>query len=156
MKIALDSSGLNQAIDTDKYEMPNLDNLRNLVAKKLDSEKGEAWYSSVDMTNAYGQVPLHSLIAKHCYFQIIRGESTGAYRFVMSFYVLTVMPTEFRKVMDLPPAKFRVVFVFINDISIVTKGTKSSRLNYARQILKVMNEAKLQLKAGKCEFAKKK
>ena len=64
------------------------------------------------------------------------------------------MPTEFQKVMDLLLAKFREVFVFIDDISIVTKGTKSEHLDKVRKILKVMNEAKLQLKAGKCKFAK--
>ena len=100
-----------------------------------------------------GQVPLHSLTAKHCNFQIIGGESTGTYRFVTGFYDLTVMPTEFQKVMDLLFAKFRDVFVFIDDNLIVTKGTKSEHLDKVREILKVMNEAKLQLKAGKCNFA---
>ena len=57
--------------------MPNLENLLYMVAEKLDTEKGEAWFSTLDMTYAYGQVPLHLLTAKHCYFQIIGGESTG-------------------------------------------------------------------------------
>ena len=138
MKFALDARALNQAIDKDKYQMPKLDNLLDIVAEKLDNENGEAWYSSVDMTYAYGQVHLLSLTAKHCNFQIIGGESTGTYRFVTGFYGLTVMPTEFQKVVDLLLAKFREVFVLIDDILIVT----------------VMNEAKLQLKARKCKFAK--
>ena len=45
-----------------------------MIAEKLDKEEGEAWYSSVDMTYAYGQVPLHELTKKHCNFQIV-GES---------------------------------------------------------------------------------
>ena len=57
------------------------------------------------------------------------------------------MPTEFQKVMDLLLAKFREVFVFIDDILIVTKGTKSEQLDKVREILKVMNEKKLQLNA---------
>ena len=154
VKIALDARALNQAIDKDKYQMPNLDNLLDMVAEKLDNENGEAWYSSVDMTYAYGLVPLHPLTAKHCNFQIIGGESTGTYRFVTGFYALTVMPTEFQKVMDLLLARFREVFVFIDDILMVTKGTKNEHLNKVREILKAMNEAKLQLKAGKCNFAK--
>ena len=56
--------------------------------------------------------------------------------------------------MDLLLARFREVFVFIDDILIVTKGTKNEHLNKVREILKAMNEAKLQLKAGKCNFAK--
>ena len=95
VKIALDAKALNHAIDKDKYEMPNLENLLDMVAEKLNSENGEAWFSSVDVTYAYGEFPLHQLTAKHCYFQIIGGESTGTYRFVTGFYGLTVMPTEF-------------------------------------------------------------
>ena len=58
VKIALDARALNQAIDKDKYEMPNQNNLLNMVAENLGNENGEAWYSSVDMTYAYGQDPL--------------------------------------------------------------------------------------------------
>ena len=56
--------------------------------------------------------------------------------------------------MDLLLAKSREVSNFIDDILIVTKGTKSEHLDKLREIIKVMNEAKLQLKAGKCKFAK--
>ena len=57
--------------------MRNLENLLDMVANKLDKEEGDAWFSSVDMTYAYGQVPLHLLTADHCNFQIIGGDSTG-------------------------------------------------------------------------------
>ena len=156
VKIALDERALNQAIDKDKYQMPNLENLLDMVAEKLDKEKGDAWFSSVDLTYAYGQVPLHLLTAKHCNFQIIGGESTGTYRFVTGFYGLSVMPKEFQKIMDILLAKFREVFVFIDDILIVTKGTKNQHLDKEREILKTLDHAELQLKAGKCNFAKNK
>ena len=128
VKIALDARALNQAIDKDKYQMPNLDNLQDKVAEKLDNENGEAWYSSVGMTYAYGQVPLHPLTAKHCNFQIIGGESTGTYRFVTGFYGLTVMPTEFQKVMDLLLSRFREVFVFIVFYFISNQGNQERTL----------------------------
>ena len=63
------------------------------------------------------------------------------------------MPTEFQKVMEMLLAKFREVFVFIDDILIVTKGTKSEHLDKLREILKTLDDAKLQLKAGKCMIA---
>ena len=154
VKIALDARALNQEIEKDKYQMPNLENLLDMIAEKLDSSNGEAWYSTLDMTYAYGQVPFHLLTAKHCNFQIIGGESTGTYRFVTGFYGLTVMPTEFQKVMDLLLARFREVFVFIDDILIVTKGTKQEHLDKVREILKVIDDAELRLKEGKCNFAK--
>ena len=125
-----------------------------MVAEKLDSENGEAWYSTLYLTYLYGQVLLHRLTSKHCIFQIIGGESTGTYRFVTGFYGLTFMPTEFQKVLDNLLARFREVFVFIDDISSVTKGTKQEHLDKMREILKVIDDAELQLKAGKCKIAK--
>ena len=125
-----------------------------MVAEKLDSENGEAWYSSIDMTYAYSQIPLPQLTAKHCNFQIIGGESTGTYRFVTGFYGLTVMPTEFQKVMNNLLARFREVFVFNDDVLIVTKGTKQQHSDKVREILKAFDEAELHLKAGKCIIAK--
>ena len=49
------------------------------------------------------------------------------------------MPTEFQKVMDMLLAKFREVFVFIDDILIVTKGTKDEHLDKVREILKTLD-----------------
>ena len=151
VKIALDARAPNKTIDKNKNQIPNLDNLLDMVAEKLDTEEGEAWFSSVDITYAYGQIPLHHLTAKQCNFQIIGGESTGTYRFVTGFYGLSVMPTEFQKVIYILLAKFREVFVFIDDILIVTKGTKQNHLDKVREILKTLDEAILQLKAGKCK-----
>ena len=153
VKIALDARALNQSIAKDKYQMPNLDNLIDMIAEKLDEKEGEAWYSSVDMTYAYGQIPLQELTERHCNFQIVGGKSTGTYRFTTGFYGLTVMPTEFQKLMDLTLANVNSVFVYIDDILIVTKGTKQEHLNKVREVMKILDEANLQLKAEKCVIA---
>ena len=81
VKIALDARALNQSIAKDKYQMPNLDNLIDMIAEKLDEKEGKAWYSSVDMTYAYGQIPLQELTKRQCNFQFVGGKSTGTYRF---------------------------------------------------------------------------
>ena len=52
VKIALDARALNQSIAKDKYQMPNLDNLIDVITEELEKNEGEAWYSSVDMTYA--------------------------------------------------------------------------------------------------------
>ena len=82
VKIALDAGALNNSIAKDKYQMPNLENLMDMIAEKIDGKEGEVWYSSVDMKYAYVQVPLDESTAKHCNFQIIGGKSTGTCRFV--------------------------------------------------------------------------
>ena len=153
VKIALDARALNQAIEKEKLQMRKVETLLDMMAEKLDIETGEAWFSSVDLNYAYGQVTMHISTAKHCNFQIIGGESTGTYRFVSGFYGLSVTPTEFQKVMDLLLAKFRKTFVFKDDILVVTKGTKNEHLDKVREILKTLDNAELRLKAGKCKIA---
>ena len=148
VKIALDARALNESIAKDKYQMPNLDNLIDMIAEELEKSEGEAWYSSVDMTYAYGKIPLHELTKRHCNFQIVGGKSTGTYRFTTGYYGLTVMPTEFQKLMDLTLANVNSVFVYIDDISIVTKGTKQQHVNKVREVMRILDDANLQLKAG--------
>ena len=63
------------------------------------------------------------------------------------------MPTEFQKLMDLTLANVNSVFVYIDDVLIVIKGTKQEHLNKVREVLKILDEANLQLKAEKCIIA---
>ena len=57
VKIALDARALNNELIKDKYQMPNLEHLVDMVAEQTDnSASGQAWYTSLDMRYAYGQV----------------------------------------------------------------------------------------------------
>ena len=67
VKIALNARALNVSLAEDKYQMPNLDTLIDSIAEKLDEKKaGEA----VDMTYAYGQVPVNESTKRHCNFKL--------------------------------------------------------------------------------------
>ena len=124
VKIVLDARALNNSMAKDKYQMPNLENLMDMIAEKINGKEGEVWYSSVDMKYAYGQVPLDESTAKHSKFQTIGGKSTGTYRFVTGLYGLPIMPTEFQKLMDITLVNTDCTFVYIDDILIVTNVTK--------------------------------
>ena len=145
---------LNNEIVKDKYQMPNLEHLVDLVAEQLDNKEQEkALYTSLDMRYAYGQVPLEEETAKHCNFQIIGGKATGTYRFITGFYGLTTMPTEFQKAMDKELANLQNTYVFLDDILIVTKGTKEKHFEAVKQVLKRLGNANVRLKREKCKFA---
>ena len=133
--------------------MSNLENLMDMIAEKIDGKEGEVWYSSVDMEYAYGQVPLDESTAKNCNFRIIGGKSTGTYRFVTGHYGLSILPTEFQKLMYITLVNTDCTFVCIDDILIVTKGGKSVHMQKVREVLKVLDSANLQLRADKCKIA---
>ena len=124
VEIAPDVRSLNNSVAKDKYQKPNLESLVEMIAKKSDGKDGQNFYHSVDMKYAYGQVPLDESSAKHCNFQIIGGKSTGTYRYVTGHYGLTIMPTEFQRLMDITLVNMDFTFVYINNILIVTKREK--------------------------------
>ena len=50
--------------------------------------------------------------------------------------------------MDMLIAKFREVFVFIDDILIVTKETEKEHFDKVQEYLKTLDDAELQIRAG--------
>ena len=58
--------------------------------------------------------------------------------------------------MDSLLLKYREVFAFTDDILIVSKETIIEHLHKVRGLLKILDDAKLQLEAGKWKFQKRK
>ena len=152
IKIALDAREMNGNIKNDKYQMPNLEDLLNTLAETITAKDGEkVWFTSVDLKYAFGQVPLNPELAKHCNFAIIGGKASGIYRFKTGFYGLTVMPTEFQRIME---DLLINIFIFIDDILIVTKGTKEEHEENVSEVFRKLDSSKLQLKEEKCRLTK--
>ena len=120
----------------------------DMVAEKIEGQ-GEVLYSSVDLKYAYGQVPLLESTARHCNFQLLGGKSTGTYRCITGHYGLTIMPTEFQKVMDLTLVNIDCTFVYIDGKSIVTKRDENVHMQKVREVMKVLDKPNVQLKVYK-------
>ena len=92
---------MNENIRKDKYQMPNRDNLLSTLAERITQDvEGEVWFTSVDLKYAFGQVLLNPELAKNCNFAIIGGKASGIFRFITGFYGLTVIPTEFQRIIE--------------------------------------------------------
>ena len=63
------------------------------------------------------------------------------------------MPAEFQKIMDLILANIKSVFVYIDYKLIVTKGTNQEHINKVKEVLRILVEAILQLKAEQFTIA---
>ena len=79
----------------------------------------------MDLTYAYGQLPLNAETSVQCNFSLIGGRSTGTYRFKTGFYGLTTILAEY------PQAH-----AFIDDILVVTKGTAIDHIATVEKIFK--------------------
>ena len=151
VKIALDARQLNKAIQKDKYQMPNLENLMEQVADIRNStNEGEIRFTSLDIQYPYGQTELHTDTAN---IQIIEGKATGTYTFETGFYGLTTMAPEFQKIMDKILHNVQNTFTFIDDILTVTKGSKEEHIKQVKKVMKNLDEAGIRLKEKKCQIA---
>ena len=129
VKIALNARTLNNAFLENKYLMPNLENLTENVVEVVNAtEKGEVFCTSLDMQSAYGKAVLHPKTAMDCNSQIVGGESTGTYAFIIGFDGLTIMSPDFQNMIDNILLETKDTFTFIDDILIVTKRTNEEHL----------------------------
>ena len=157
VKLALDSKVLNKAIHKNKHQMPNINRLIDSILQHInDSNHGEhvyVYFSTIDLKYAYSQLNLHPDTARHCNFNIICGDATGTYRFKTGFYGLTDMPAEFQKAMDYTLVGLSNTYCFLDDIIVVSKGSKESHLKYVDKCLQKLEADNLRINLSKCHFA---
>ena len=156
VKLALDSKILNKSIHKNKYQMSNIDNLIDTIQQNLNTSasKQTAYYSTLDLKYAYSQLKLDPETVQHCNFNIISGERTGTYRFITGFYGLTDMPAAFQKVMDYTLVGLQNSYCFLDDIIVVSRGSKEDHLKLVYKCLKKLDEDNLRFNLPKCHFAK--
>ena len=144
IKIALDSKILNKAVHKNKYQMPNIDALIQTISQTLSTAPQEtAYFTTLDLQYAYSQLNLHSDTARHCNFNLVSGDMTGAYCSNTEFYGLTDMPAEFQKAIDCTLAGLNNMFCFLDDILIVSRGGIEQQLDLVRKCLTKLDQENL-------------
>ena len=88
-------------------------------------------------------------------FFVSGGKSTGTYRFKTGFNGLTTTPAEFQKVIDAILSEFPQAHAFIDDMLVVTKGSKIKHISAVENILRELDRENMTLKLNKCKFAQK-
>ena len=136
--------------------MPTIDSLIDSISQHInDSNLVEnVYFSTIDLQYAYRQLNLHPKTARYCNFDIICGESTGTYRFKNGFYGLKDMPAEFQKAMDYTLIDLTNTYCFLDDILVISKGSKESNIKYVHNWLQKLNADKLRINLRKFCFAK--
>ena len=136
--------------------MPNIDSLIDSNSQHInDSNHGDnVYFSTIDLKYSYSQLNLHPYTARYCNFNIICGDATGTYRFKTGFYGLTDMPADFQKAMDYTLIGLSNTYCFLDDIIVVSKGTKESHLKYVYKSLQNIDADILIINLSKCHFAK--
>ena len=136
--------------------MPNIDSLIDCISQHINySNPGDkVYFSTFDLKYAYSQLKLIPETSRHCNFNNICGDSTGTYRFQTGFYGLTDMPAEFQKAMDYTLVGLINTYCFLDEIIIVSKGSKESHIQYVYKCLQKLYADNLRINLSKCRFAK--
>ena len=118
--------------------MPNIDNLIDTIQQNLNTTASQetAYFSTSDLKHTYSQLNLDPETARQCKFNIIRGEGTGTYRFITGFYGLTDMPAALQKVMNYTFVGLQNTHCFLDDIIVVSRGSKEEHLKLVYKCLK--------------------
>ena len=153
--MALVSKILNDAIHKNKYQMQSIDHLIDKIGMKISELKtqvGKLYFSKIDVKYAYSQLPLHPDTQKHCNFNILRGNSTGTYKFLNWFYGLTDLPATLQKMMDTTLDGINSTNTFLDNIIIITKGTIENHEREIDKTLNRLNKENLAISLHICEF----
>ena len=138
IKLAMDSKQINKMMHKKKYQMPNIDVLLDNVAQSAQqghNKPGTTLFSTIDLRYAYSQLKLDDATREQSNFSIIGGHATGTYQYQTNFYGLTDMPAEFQKAIDPTLNKERDIFAFLDDILIISHGTKEDHMNKLKRIV---------------------
>ena len=94
-KLAMDSEKINKCIHKNKYQVPNIELLLDIIAQILERKK-----RTDTILNNWPSIRIFAVLdpetKKQGSFSLIGGHATGTYQFQTGFYGITNMPAEFR------------------------------------------------------------
>ena len=124
--------------------MPNIEELVDTIGQLISEKKqGEVYFTRMDLTYAYWQLPLSEETSVHFNFSLVGGLSTGTYQFRSGFYGLTSMLAEFQRVMASILNEFPQANAFIDDILVTTKRTEVEHISLVEKIFWKLNRENL-------------
>ena len=117
-----------------------------------DGPADEKWISKFDLVYAYGQLRLSKRAMDLCNFAVTGGNFTGFCRYLKCFYGLADIRTIFQEKIDQTlENKFPA---WLDDIIVVTKGSKQKRLDELIDVLSKLENACYRLSENKSEVFK--
>lgn len=140
IRMCVDLRGPNKAVIVDSFPLPHMDEL-------LAALKGSAVFTTIDLTNAYYQVPLHEDSRDLTAFIT----HDGLYRFCRVPYGLASAPAAFQKMMTIILAGLSGVENYLDDI-IIHGRDMASHDKTLQAVLQHLEVAGLQLNKDKCHF----
>jgi hypothetical protein len=142
-RMCVDYRYLNELTVKNRYPLPIVDEL-------LDELHGTRWFTKLDLRSGYHQIRLLPGEEYKTAFKTHHGH----WEFKVMPFGLTNAPGTFQKAMNLlfAPLLRKGVLIFMDDI-LVYQRTLEGHNSLLEQVLIILQQNKLYLKASKCSFA---
>src|SRR5215469_6783525 len=125
------------------------------VYELLDTIAGHNYYTTLDLTSCYHQIPMDEDSKELTAFGM-GGPTGGHYQFRVMPFGLKNAPATFQQVVDeiFKPYLGEFVVAYIDDVAIYSK-TYEEHLTHTRKVFQLMREHGIYAKQVKCYFAQK-
>lgn len=145
-RLCIDYRHLNSLTIKNKYPLPVMDEL-------LDELQGAVWFTSLDLSSGYHQIPMDPKDIPKTAFQT----HNGHFEYKVMPYGVTGGPTTFQLTMNsvLAPLLSKCVVVFIDDILIFSKNW-DDHLLHIRTVFSILDQNQFKVNLSKCSFAQQK
>ena len=133
---------VNKALLTESYPLPRVDEVLSTLA-------GGKYFSKLDMSNAYLQLPLSDESKQY----VVINTHRGLFQYNRLPFGVSSAPAIFQRSMETLLQGIKGVSVFIDDI-LISAATHEEHLQILEEVLKRLTEANLRLNRSKCFFLK--
>lgn len=141
----MDFRALNKKIVDDKFPITRLDDI-------LDKLKGARYFSTLDMTSSFHQIPLDHVSRKLTAFSTGKGH----YQFKRLPFGLKIATNSFQRMLSIALSGLNhAAFLYVDDVIVFGKNLQEHNRNLEK-VLARLNKYNLKLNPEKCKFLKTK
>lgn len=142
-RFCLDSRKLNSVTKKDAYSLP-------YVSEILDNLKNARFLSSIDLSKAFWQIPIHRPDREKTAFYV---PGRGTFMFNVTAFGLTNAPATQQRLVDslfMPDFELKV-FCYLDDVIIISE-TFDEHVSLLNRVLTKLGNANLTINFEKCQF----
>jgi len=142
IRLAVDYRRLNDVTLKDSYPLPK-------IQESLDCLKGAKYFSTLDCSSGFHQVPMHPDDMDKTSFTSHRGQ----FRFNVLSFGLTNAPALYQRLMEyiMSGLQYEILLIYVDDCMVFSK-TFDEHIQSLREVLKRFADANLKLTPKKCHL----
>ena len=144
LRMCVDYRGLNAITVKDTFPIPRIEEL-------VDHMQGCRWFTSLDLVQAYYQIPIEESDTYKTAFRT----QMGSFEFKVMPFGLSNAPSVFQRIMCnlLSEYLYKFVVIYLDDICVYSRNA-DEHLDHVSKVIQRLSDAKFVLRPDKCKFGR--